>query len=224
MRTIKRVIPIKPNARIWYLIDSNFLVNRYLDPTIIKDEKEKKLVRDAHNYWEVIDQQQNDSLAIVFILDICIAETFKTLAKKYYLNPPVFPNVNKYNAAKKKLRTDLQLSIGEVRKVSRNIKFHDIQTNRDIIIGVDRYFEKTLKNNYRVGICDLLILSTSKYLLDFYGFSKSNLFIITQDLPLYKLARELNDIPNTFNPSVYADSHDKVFKKPQQKDNRNEQH
>lgn len=211
MRTIKRVIPIKPKARIWYLIDSNFLVNRYLDPTIIEDEKEKKLVRDAHNYWKVIDQQQKASLAIVFILDICIAETFKTLAKKYYLKPPVFPNVNKYNAVKRKLRRDLQLSIGEARKVSRNIKFHDIQTNRDIIIGVDRYFEKTLKNNYRVGICDLLILSSSKYLLDFYGFSKSDLFIITQDSPLYKLARELNDIPNTFNPSEKADSHNKVF-------------
>ncbi len=210
-RKAYRIIPRKPENRIWYLIDSNFLINKYLDSEYIQNPKEKKLVEDAHYYWSIIDEQIASSKATVLILDVCIAETFKNLAKKEYFKPCVFPDSNKYHRALRNLRKDLQLRIGEARRVNRKIQYHDIQTNRDIIIGVDRYFEQTYKKNIRVTIIDLMILSTSKYLQDFFGFSKDDLFIITQDGPLYKLAKMIPDIPKTFNPSAPSDLYKKVF-------------
>jgi len=83
--------------------------------------------------------------------------------------------------------------------------------NRDIVISVDRFFEKLYKTNLHVGIIDLLLLATGKYLMDFYGFKRDELFIVTIDGSLYKLARSFQDVPPTFNPSLKTDAAERVF-------------
>ncbi len=145
---------------------------------------------------------------------MCIAEAFKVLAKKYYNNEQIFSNPSSYSHAKSALAKDLTLSSKDAKKSIREIKYHDIQTNRDIIISVDRFFEKSCKEHKKygsTGIVDLLILSTAKYLVDFYGLPKKDLYIITQDNPLYKLAKSYADLPMVFNPSVASDAANKVF-------------
>jgi len=79
---------------------------------------------------------------------------------------------------------------------------------------VDRFFEKNCKEYRKYGntsIVDLLILSTAKYLIDFYGLPKKDLYIITQDDPLYKLAKSYADLPMVFNPSVAREAANKIF-------------
>lgn len=182
-----------------YLVDACFLTNKYLNPTPITDPKEANRVKSCKEWWTEIRRQMRNGCAKVFIPDICIAEAFKTLSKKYYkdgcLSSPVA-----YKNAREKLIRDVHLSAKDARRVQRKIVYHDIQMNRDIIISVDRFFEKVYKKDLNVGIIDLLLLATGKYLMDFYGFGREELFIITIDGPLYKLARSLNDIPQVFNP------------------------
>lgn len=207
-----RKIPRQPKTTIHYLVDSNFLINRYLDKDSITNGEEKGRVIKSQQYWEVIDTQLKSHLCKIFILDLCIAESFKVLAKKYY-KERVFRSHRQYSKTLERLRRDIHLSSKEAKKKSRKISFHDIQTNRDIIISVDRYFELINRASGlgNVSIVDLLILATGKYLMDFYGFTKNDLFIVTQDGPLYKLARKDNNLPNTFNPLMKIDLVDKVF-------------
>lgn len=84
--------------------------------------------------------------------------------------------------------------------------------NRDIVISVDRFFEKLYKKTLNVGIVDLLLLATGKYLMDFYGFGRDELFIVTTDNSLYNLARSLQDIPRAFNPTQRQDLASRVFR------------
>jgi hypothetical protein len=210
-RTERRCIPKSPDYSIWYLVDANFLVNRYLDPRKISDKGERSRVNAAKLYWDIIDDQISQGKCKVFILDVCIAEAFKALAKKYFCNQPCITSPAEYNRTKNRLRTDVKLSSGMASRTHRTIRFHDIQTSRDIIIGVDRFFEKVHKSQASVSIIDLMILSTAKYLVDFLGFSNKNLFIITHDNELYRLARSFNDLPKCFNPTKKQDASDKVY-------------
>jgi len=200
-----------PSSPIFYIADTCFFVYRYFDEAKITDPHEKQRALQAKQYWTVIDGQCKSGLAKVFILDVCIAEAFKTLAKKYYGSSGIFPSTAHYDAAKKRLSKDVSFSARDAKKAQRNVRFHDIQTSRDIIIGVDRFFENTLKKHPRVGIVDLLILSTARYLIDFLGFDRDRLHIITMDNRLYKLARGYAELPSAFNPDVPADLAAKVF-------------
>ena len=84
--------------------------------------------------------------------------------------------------------------------------------NRDIVISVDCFFEKMHKNDWQhASIVDLAILATGKYLIDFYGFSRSELFLVTIDRELYHLAKSYPDVPMTFNPTLDKDGSQKVF-------------
>jgi len=60
---------------------------------------------------------------------------------------------------------------------------------------IDRFFEATYKRGGSgLGTIDLMLLSTAKYLMDYYGFTRTDLFIITLDKDLYKIAKSMNDI------------------------------
>ena len=217
MRTIRRCIPKaeNPNNRNYYLVDANFLVNNYLAASQVHSPDEKRRILRAKAYWKEIESQLKSEKARVYILDLCIAEAFRVLAKKYYNNEDIFKNYSSYKYAQEKLRKALQLSSVDARKPTRKIKYHDIQTNRDIIISVDRFFEKACKMKYiddkNVSIIDLMVLATAKYLVDFYGISNDKLFVITQDAPLSELAKSYQDLPAVFNPSEDADEAYKVF-------------
>lgn len=210
MRSKRRCITKEPKESCYYLVDANFLANKRINEKRIKKASEKKVVTCAKSYWKHIDKQLKEGKARVYVLDLCIAETFKVLAKKYY-KEGIFPSNQSYNSAKKQLHEDLHMPSKEARSSNRKIKYHDIQTTRDIIISVDRFFEKATKHYESVKIVDLLILACSKYLIDFYGIKKEELFIITQDNKLHKLAKSYKDLPLVFNPHLVEDSADKVF-------------
>lgn len=212
MSILNRKIPFKPEGKIYYLIDTNFLVNKHLNHKNISDKSEINRIKSAKTYWKIIDQQLEANQAQVYILDVCIAETFKVFAKKFYNNEPVFKNHSSYSYVCKKVRKSISLSPKEAKKSNRNIRYHDIQTNRDIIIGVDRFFEVLNKKKLNsVGIIDIMILSVSRYLTDYYGIEKQKIAIITQDNKLYRLANSINDIPSAFNPNFEKDSINKIF-------------
>lgn len=211
MRSKRRCIPIRPANKIFYVVDANFLANKRINEKQIQSPSEQGRVISAKKYWSVIDKQLDEGLAMVYVLDLCIAETFKVLAKKYYNNESIFKNHTSYTYAKRKLHEDLHLSSKKAKASVRSIKYHDIQTNRDIVISVDRFFEKACKQKSNVSVVDLMILATSKYLIDFYGIDRDDMKLITQDCPLYELAKSYQDLPVTFNPSYNIDSAEKVF-------------
>lgn len=207
----KRVIQRFPeNDSNHYLVDACFLVNKYLKPEWIKDEKDRKAVQECRSWWEEITKQIKHERAKVYIPNICIAEAFKVLAKKNFKDR-IFKYPQNYQNARTALHRDIHLTTKDAAKQRRKIRFHDIETNRDIIISVDRFFEKLHKLNVRVEIVDLLLLATGKYLIDFFDFNQRNLFIVTIDGQLYQLARSLQDVPQTFNPHNPKDSANKVF-------------
>ena len=211
MRSVRRCIPLHPDHNRYYLVDANFLANKRINPELIQDPSEKQRVERAKEYWKVIDAQLKKDEARVYILDLCIAEAFKVLAKKYYNKEKIFNNHSSYKHGKESLQKDIQLSIKDARSSKRVVRYHDIQTNRDIIISVDRFFEKACKQKKGVSVVDLLILACSKYLIDFYGIKKEELYIISQDQPLYELAKSYQELPSSFNPSQDADIASKVF-------------
>lgn len=209
-----RKITIEENNRKYYLVDANFLANRHINADKVSDSGEKQRIKSAKEWWKEIKKQLEKDQARVYVLDLCIAEAFKVLARKYYNKEKIFTNASSYSHARGALAKDLTLSSKDAKKSIRKIKYHDIQTNRDIIISVDRFFEKSCKEQKKLGktsIVDLLILSTAKYLVDFYGLPKKDLYIITQDNALCKLAKTYADIPMAFNPSLASDSASKVF-------------
>jgi hypothetical protein len=211
MRSKQRCIIRNPEEPCYYLVDANFLANKRINEKKIENTGEKKRVTCAKAYWRYIDKQLKEDKARVYVLDLCIAETFKVLVKKYYNQEKIFSNYSSYKYAKDQLHKDLHMPSKEARASDRKIKYHDIQTTRDIIISVDRFFEKDMKMKTNVSIVDLMILACSKYLIDFYGIKKEELFIITQDNKLYELAKSYQDLPSVFNPHKEIDSADKVF-------------
>lgn len=211
MRKANRCIPKKPPNQVFYLVDANVLIYKFIDATKINDQHEQKRAHTAQSYWNHIDAQRKAGLAKVFVLDVCIAEAFKTLSKKNYDKSGLFPYPANYKNACDRLRKEVQLTTKEARKSQRIVTFHDIQTNQDIIVGIDRFFEMTHKKKKRVGVIDLLILSTAKYLTDFFGMNRDHIYIITMDGPLYDLARSYPELPSAFNPDRPTDNPMKVF-------------
>jgi hypothetical protein len=212
MRTAIRCIPKTPKSTIWYLVDACFLVNKFFNEKRTRDRGEIDSITAAKQYWEIIDQQLAKGQCRIFLLDVCIAEAFKVLAKKRYQRSSLIRTAKEYNRIASKMSKELSLSSKEAKRTKRTIKYHDLQTCRDIIIGVDRFFEATYKRGGAgLGTIDLMLLSAGKYLMDFYGFSRSDLFMITQDRALYKIARSMNDLPKTFNPQESRDNFKKVF-------------
>jgi hypothetical protein len=207
----KRIISRNPERKNYFLVDACFLANKYLQPQSISDPKEKGRIEMCLSWWNEIDGQLKKYKAKVFVLDICIGETSKVFAKKW-CQGNAFRNSTEYSRACNKLRKDVHLPAKEARKQARTIVYHDIQMNRDIVISVDRFFEKMHKNDWQQdSIVDLAILATGKYLIDFYGFSRSELFLVTIDRELYHLAKSYLDVPMTFNPTLDKDGSQKVF-------------
>lgn len=194
----------------YYLLDANFLANKYIPPTIAPNAWERRRIEKCLTWWEEIDQQLNSDNARVYICDLCIAETFKVLVKKYYLDK-WFPNSSMYNNAKKRLIRDITTNAKELAKYDRRIRYHDISTSRDLIIAVDRFFEIFLKKAIDVALADLIILATAKYLIDFYDVPVGRMHIITLDRDLRRGARYIKELPYIYDPTQPEDERGKVF-------------
>lgn len=209
-------IPKNPEGhKNYFLLDANFLVyasinKRILDSHIEFDNKEGLRASCCLEWWERIRYQLNRGKARIYVPDICIAEAFKVLAKWYYKRK-YFKDVIYYNQAKKRLRKLLTISYREMTKHRRHIKVHDLSTNRDIIIGVDRFYEILYKGNDNVQISDLILLASAKYLMEFYDINREYLYIISCDSHLSKLASKIQEIPSVINPTESRYSADKTF-------------
>ena len=210
MARIRKIRRRLAEGRNYYVIDANFLANKYIPPTIAPNEYQRRRIEKCLDWWIEIDQQLNSDKARIYIPDLCIAEAFKVLAKKYYVEK-WFINPSTYNQAKKRLVKDISIDAKELAKYNRKIPYHDISTSRDLIIAVDRFFEVFMKKHLDVGLPDLIILATAKYLIDFYDIPTSRIHIITLDQPLRQGAKYIAEIPHVYDPTKPEDRSDRVF-------------
>ena len=210
MAGIRKIYSNPREGKNYYVVDASFLTNKYVPPNRTKDPTESRRIDKCLQWWEEIDAQLSSNKARVYIPDLCIAETFKTLARKYYVDK-WFKDYDAYQKARGKLRNDVTTLPSLLRAKNRQIKYHDILTSRDVIISVDRFFEVFHKKGYTVQLPDLIILATAKYLMDFYDIPKYRLHIVTLDQPLRDGSTKIQEIPNAYDPTRIQDARTKVF-------------
>ena len=205
-----RKIQRKPAGRNIYLVDANFLANRFIPVARVTDANERVRVQRSIDWWREIDAQLATGHAFVYVSDLCIAEAFKVLAKKYYVDGYFARPVDHKNA-REKLAKFLHTSLRTLRASKRSIKIHDISTSRDIIISVDRFNEVFLKHKLSSSVVDALILATAKYLIDFFHIPPKLLHIVTFDNHLWRGSKKIAEIPTAFNPNAPSELAAKVF-------------
>lgn len=210
MPKIRKINRIPTGSKNFYVVDANFLANKYIQPYFAPNDRHKARIEQCLDWWEEIDEQIWDYKARVYIPDICIAETFKVLAKKYYMEK-WFTTSTDLNNARSRLIRDITTPPQALRRKDRFIEYHDISTSRDIIISVDRFFEVFMKYNLEVSLPDLIILATAKYLIDFFDLPKRFLHIVTLDRNLRTGSIQIQEIPNAYDPTLASDSRDIVF-------------
>lgn len=195
----------------YYVVDACFLVNKYIPAKRAPNKREKQRIERCLDWWAEIDAQLQVRRARVYIPDICIAEAFKALAKKYYQDG-WFKKAPDYANARKKLQDDITTTRKTLRAFDRKIRYHDIPTSRDIIIAVDRFYELFMKNQKNVSLPDLIILATAKYLIDFYDTPKDRLHVVTLDAQLWEGSKKIQELPNAYDPTKASDARAKVFR------------
>lgn len=202
----------KNNGKNYYVVDACFLVNKYIPLNIISDIKHKKRVSDCQDWWREIDRQLRQGHARVYIPAGCIPESLKVLAQ-YAFHPTLklFKSIQQYNYWKRKLCADISVTSLTLRSFKRKIKYHDIPMDRDIIISVDRFYELFVKYTKRVGVIDLSVAATAKYLIDFYDIPKNFLNIITLDRALREGICRSQDLPNAYDPTIASHAFGKIF-------------
>ena len=161
MARIRRIYRNPSQGKNYFVIDANFLANKYIPPQRAPNAREKTRIEKCRDWWKEIDTQLDFDKARVYIPDLCIAETFKVLAHKYYVDK-WFLRYTEYSNARNSLKRDITVSPKILRAHSRKIRYHDISTSRDIIISVDRFYEVFLKEGLNVSLPDLVILATAK--------------------------------------------------------------
>ena len=84
------------------------------------------------------------------------------------------------------------------------IRFHDVSTNRDIIVGSIVFSScfTSAKNN--VQIADLILVATAKYLMEFFDIPKDRLDIVTMDSALCEGIAEVAELPTAYDPTLRA--------------------
>ncbi len=73
----------EPTRRNFYLVDANLLANRFITVARVTGANERIRVQRSLDWCEEIDAQLATGRAFVYGPDLCIAEAFKVLAKKY---------------------------------------------------------------------------------------------------------------------------------------------
>ena len=208
-----RTIPKNPPKakRNYFIVDASFLAEKYLPVGTALTEDAKTRIRESKRWWKDIDRQLNLDRSRVYIPDLCIAEAFKVLAKKYY-REDAFKYAADFKSARDKLSNDVSLSHKDLQAQSRKIRYHDVPASRDIIVATGRFYELFMKHNFNVGIIDLILVSTAKYLMDFHDAERSQLHVITGDTALWKGTKKVAELPNAYDPSNPSDSFDRVFR------------
>jgi predicted nucleic acid-binding protein len=193
-----------------YVVDANFLANRFIPISIVPDATQLARIERCNEWWDEIDGQLAAGRARVYIPDICIAETFKVLAQKYYVEGWFKTPVDLSNA-RNRLRRTITTPTAVLKSAKRRIKYHDISTTRDIIISVDRFYELFHKSKLKVSLPDLIVVATAKYLVDFYDIPTPFLHIVTLDRQLRAGSHKIQELPNAYDPTDPADRRDRIF-------------
>lgn len=210
MARVRKITRSPTGCRNYYLVDACFLANKHIPAQCVPAGTDRDRVVACHHWWSAIDSQLNAGHGRVFVPDICIAEAFKVLAKKYY-SERWFKTAVAFNSAKLRLSRDIRTSGKSLKSLTRRIRYHDLSTNRDIIISVDRFFELFMKNNKNVQIGDLILVATAKYLMDFYDIPKDLLHIVTLDNALREGIAKVIELPNAYDPTRKAHRAEVVF-------------
>ena len=220
MARIRKIPKRPPKAeRNYFVTDASFLVNKYLPLSTAANPGVEHQIREAHKWWHEIDRQVEAQRARVYVPDLCIAESFKVLARVYYdkgFDKAKKYNHNKakyrYNLAKKRLSADVSMTHRALQKQSRYIGYHDVPASRDIIVAVGRFYEAFMKNGCTVSVIDMIVVSTAKYLMDFHDASKKQLHIVTHDGGLWRGTKKVTELPNAYDPAEPTDEFSRVFK------------
>ncbi len=197
--------------RNYFLVDACFLAEKYVPVGTAPTTDAASRIRECKKWWKEIDRQVDGEKARVYIPDICIAEAFKVLAKKYY-QEKAFKNSTTFKIARDRLRDDVTTPAKVLKSQERHIRYHDVPTSRDIIIAVDRFYEAFMKAKKNVTIIDLILVATAKYLMDFHDAQRSQLHIVTMDNALWSGTKKITELPNAYDPTQPGDAFDKVFK------------
>ena len=211
MARVRKIDCNPKSGKNYYLIDSCFFANKYIPANCAPNISDRIRIERCQDWWKEIDRQLDKRKARVYVPDVCIAETFKTLAKKYY-REKWFKTSQALTKARGLLTEDIEINAKKLMAYKRIIRYHDISTSRDIIIAVDRFYEMFMKHGKDVSITDLIILTTAKYLMDFYDIPKNRLHIITLDENLYQGLKIVKELPNGYNPTLQSDVYSKIFK------------
>lgn len=196
--------------RNFFIVDASFLANKYLLIGTAPTPEEQSQIRHAHEWWKEIDRQVCEERARVYVPDLCIAEAFKVLAKKYYSK--AFTSAATYKAARDRLSAEVSMSHKDLQAQKRYIAYHDVPASRDIIVAVGRFYELFMKHNCNVGVVDLILVSTAKYLMDFHDALRNQIHIITHDNALWRGTKKVPELPNAYDPAKPADEFSRVFK------------
>lgn len=210
MPRVRKVEKSPSAGKNHFVVDANFLANWFIPDSRVPVGRQQDRARRCCEWWREIRAQINAHKARVYIPDICVAETFKVLAKKYY-EEGWFRSAADLNNARLRLRNTITTPTRVLRAATRHIAYHDIPTTRDIIISVDRFYELFHKRGLRVSLPDLILVSTAKYLLDFYDIPKKQLHIVTLDRNLRTGSKAIQEIPNAYDPTLDADCASRVF-------------
>lgn len=210
MPRVRKINRNEDAFRNYYVVDACFLANKHIPSAIAPNQYDRDRIAACKDWWEEIDAQLDSGRARVYVPDVCIAEAFKVLAKKYY-QERWFTSPNAFAAAKRKLARDVHTPDKLLKAKSRTVRFHDISTHRDIIISVDRFFELFHRQGKNVGIIDLILVATAKYLMDFYDVPKPALHIVTLDRRLREGIAKVTELPNAYDPTLRSHSAALVF-------------
>src|SRR3989304_7709765 len=99
-----RTISRDPEGKNFYLVDASFLAAHYIPVDRITNISEHAQVERSQAWWAEIVAQLRTGKARVYIPDICIAEAFKVLAKKYYQKDKWFRYAAESKNARDRLR------------------------------------------------------------------------------------------------------------------------
>ena len=207
MARVRKILKNPPRSkRNYFLADASFLAEKYLPIGGAPTPADAQRTRD----WREIDRQGKVERARVYVPDVCIAEAFKVLAKKYYIDS-VFSSSSALKSARDSLSADITLSHKLLKKQTRYIPYHDLPTSRDVIVSIDRFYELFLKHRFNVGVIDLILVASAKYLMDFHDAKRSQIQIVTLDRPLWRGTKKVSELPNAYDPTQPSDAFSRIF-------------
>jgi predicted nucleic acid-binding protein len=211
MARVRKIDRTPAAGKNYFLVDACFLANRFIPVNRAPIGHQRTRIEKCLEWWQEIESQIKANKARIYVPDICIAETFKVLAKKYY-EDKWFTSATEHNNARNRLRSFISTDPRTLRAQKRQVKVHDISTTRDLIISVDRFYELFHKHKKSVSLPDLIIVATAKYLLDFYDIPRDRLHIVTLDGGLWEGSKKIQELPNAYDPTKPGDVVARIFR------------